>query len=143
MAAAFFGSCAPVMASGGAAAAAAAAAAASSPVSGGVFTAAQSQAGAGVYAQQCAACHGPALEGGAGPPLKGSVFQQMAAAQALTGETLLSVVTQTMPQSSPASLPPAQYAAVVAYLLEQNGYPPGSTEVVPGNSDLKALQLGH
>src|SRR6185369_1911528 len=40
------------------------------------FTAAQADAGRAAYAQQCAACHGEALQGGQfGPTLKGKTFQ--------------------------------------------------------------------
>ncbi len=88
-----------------------------------VYTSAQATAGATVYAAQCGACHGSALEGVAGPALKGDQFKAMATAQGLNGLTLHQVIAQSMPQTDPGSLTPDQYNEVVAYILQQNGYP--------------------
>src|SRR5271163_2628371 len=90
-----------------------------------LYTADQAQAGAAVYAQSCAACHGSQLEGVAAPALKGEAFGEMATAQSLTADALLDVVANTMPQSDPGSLKPEDYNAVVAYILQQNGFPAG------------------
>ena len=49
-----------------------------------LYTADQATAGAAVYGQACAACHGAQLEGVAAPALKGSAFGEMANAQSLT-----------------------------------------------------------
>jgi mono/diheme cytochrome c family protein len=106
-----------------------------------VYTADQAAAGAGVYAQACAVCHGPVLEGIAAPALKGDTFREMAQAQQLTAETLLTVTVQTMPQSNPGSLTPDQYNQVTAYILQQNGYPAGDTPVTPDAPRLKNLLL--
>ena len=43
-----------------------------------IYTDAQASAGAAVYAQSCAACHGSQLEGVAAPALKGQVFGELA-----------------------------------------------------------------
>jgi hypothetical protein len=51
------------------------------------------------------------------------------------------VVSLTMPQSDPASLTPSQYNRVVAFILQQNGYPAGNTPLAPGAAALKKLQL--
>src|SRR5262245_46719620 len=40
----------------------------------GVFSEAQATRGQAVYAQRCAGCHGPALEGASGPALVGERF---------------------------------------------------------------------
>jgi mono/diheme cytochrome c family protein len=106
-----------------------------------VYTAEQAAAGATVYAQYCAVCHGPALEGVAAPALKGDTFHEMAAAQQLTADSLLTVTALTMPQSNPASLTAEQYNQVVAYILQQNGFPAGNTPLVEGAPQLKDLQL--
>src|ERR1043165_8069387 len=71
-----------------------------------LYTADQATAGAAVYSQACAACHGPQLEGVAAPALKGSVFGEMATAQGLTVDSLFDVIANTMPQSDPGSLKP-------------------------------------
>jgi mono/diheme cytochrome c family protein len=111
---------------------------ASSPA---VYTAAQASAGAAVFAKSCAVCHGKAMQGLVGPALKGDEFRKMAAAQDLTADQLLTVVSLTMPQSDPASLTPSQYNQVVAFILQQNGYPAGNTPLAPGAAALKKLQL--
>lgn len=105
-----------------------------------IYTAEQAQAGAAVYSQACAACHGSQLEGVAAPALKGQAFGDMATAQSLTADALLDVVADTMPQSDPGSLKPEDYNAVVAYILQQNGYPAGTaalSKAEPGLKDIK------
>ena len=106
-----------------------------------LFTAAQAGQGATVFSQSCATCHGANLEGVAGPALKGPVFRQMAAAQSLNAQSLLAVVSQSMPQDNPASLTAAQYNALVAYILQQNGYPAGTAELTKDTPGLKDLSL--
>jgi mono/diheme cytochrome c family protein len=106
-----------------------------------VYSAAQARSGAAVYARYCSDCHGAALDGVAGPALKGPALHQMAAAQGLTGESLLTVVAESMPQSEPGSLTSLQYAAVVAYLLQENGYPAGEHDLAFGDPNLKLVNL--
>jgi mono/diheme cytochrome c family protein len=105
-----------------------------------LYTADQANAGAAVYAQSCAACHGSQLEGVAAPALKGPAFGDMANAQSLTADALLDVIVNTMPQSDPGSLKPEEFAAVTAYILQQNNYPAGTvalTKDEPGLKDAK------
>ena len=106
-----------------------------------LYTADQATAGAGTYAQACAACHGSQLEGVAAPALKGSVFGEMSNAHSLTADALLDVIANTMPQSDPGSLKPEEYAAVTAYILQQNGYPAGSTALAKGAAGLKDAKI--
>jgi len=106
-----------------------------------LYTADQATAGAAIYAQSCGACHGAQLEGVAAPALKGDVFGQMAAAQSLTAQALLDVVANTMPQSDPGSLKPDEYAAVTAYILQQNGYPAGTRALATGAAGLKDAKI--
>jgi len=106
-----------------------------------LYTADQATAGAGVYNQACAACHGSQLEGVAAPALKGSAFGEMANAQSLTADALLDVIANTMPQSDPGSMKPEEYAAVTAYILQQNGYPAGSTALAKGAAGLKDAKI--
>jgi mono/diheme cytochrome c family protein len=106
-----------------------------------LYTADQASAGAAVYAQACGACHGAQLEGVAAPALKGSVFGEMATAQGLTVDSLLDVIANTMPQSDPGSLKPEDYAAVTAYILQQNGYPAGTTALAKGTAGLKDAKV--
>ena len=106
-----------------------------------LYTASQAASGAQIFAQSCATCHGAALEGVAGPALKGPVFRQMAAAQNLNAQSLLDVISASMPQDNPASLSPVQYAALAAYILQQNGYPAGSADLSSTTPNLKDLNL--
>lgn len=106
-----------------------------------LYTDAQAQAGAAVYSQACAACHGQQLEGVAAPALKGEAFGEMATAQGLTADALLEVIVNTMPQSDPGSLKPDDYNAVTAYILQQNGYPSGSTALAKGAAGLKDTKV--
>jgi mono/diheme cytochrome c family protein len=87
-----------------------------------LYTANQAQQGAAIYARQCAACHGDTLDGGAGPALKGTAFNQMATAQHLTIKSLLDVTSRTMPLTAPGSLKQEDYAAVIAFILQQSGF---------------------
>jgi mono/diheme cytochrome c family protein len=90
----------------------------------GAYSADQAQAGQTVYAAQCVACHGAKLEGGVGPNLTGDSF--LARWKGKTAGDLNDFISQLMPQTSPGSLTPAQYLAVLAFILQQNNYPAGS-----------------
>ena len=65
----------------------------------------------------------------------------MATAQGLTAQTLLDVIANTMPQSDPGSLKPEEFAAVTAYILQQNGYPAGTTALTTGAAGLKDAKV--
>jgi len=107
----------------------------------GLYTADQAQAGAEVYAQACASCHGDALEAGAAPTLKGAAFAERALAQGMTPQSLYDVVAFTMPQVDPGGMKPEEYSAVVAYILQQNGYPAGTTPLAPGAPGMKETKV--
>ena len=106
-----------------------ASAAAGSPAAvaaaGGYFSAAQAASGATVYAGKCASCHGATLQGQSGPSLTGARFAKSLQAYG-TGETMYNFISKQMPANAPGSLSTANYLAVTAYLLQQNGYPSGS-----------------
>ena len=106
-----------------------------------LYTDAQAQAGATVYSQACAACHGQQMEGVAAPALKGPAFGEMSNAQGLTADALLDVIANTMPQSDPGSLKLDDYNAVTAYILQQNGYPAGSAALAKGATGLKDAKV--
>ena len=106
-----------------------------------LYTASQAAEGATVYAGQCAACHGPNLEGTSAPALKGDAFHQLVVAQKLTPGVLFAITSQTMPLGGVGTLTGDQYRAVTAFLLQQNGYPAGDTAFVGdrGCSECDAL----
>jgi alcohol dehydrogenase (cytochrome c) len=89
-----------------------------------MFTAAQAQAGAGNYHQNCARCHGAFLQGSEfGPSLRGRGIIDHWAAQPLA--TLLARLKATMPPSQPGMLSDEAYVAIIAYLLQSYGMNPG------------------
>jgi S-disulfanyl-L-cysteine oxidoreductase SoxD len=118
---------------------AAAAASAQPPASGaprstraGVFTAAQAERGAEVYAGMCRSCHVPATHSGA-------TF-----AKAWNGRPLAELfqyVSEQMPKNDPGGLAPEQYADVVAYLLRMNAMPAGAAELPPDPTPLAAIRI--
>jgi alcohol dehydrogenase (cytochrome c) len=105
----------------------------------GVFSAAQAAAGRAVYARSCAACHGARFEPAPGtPPLQGAAFLANWRGRTL-GE--LHAKVRTMPPGAAGSLPARDYLAVLAYLLEANGFPAG--QPLPGEeAALGGIALG-
>ena len=91
------------------------------------YTPAQVQAGKVVYAAQCASCHGAQLQGVSAPALTGAGV----AHGNLNVSGLRTVVTTTMPLTAPGSLKPAQYAAIMAYLLAYDCVTPAQNGTVP------------
>jgi mono/diheme cytochrome c family protein len=92
----------------------------------GLYTSAQASAGAKLYAANCARCHGVNLEGVSGPALKGSDLTAPGAQGKLTVSDIFKYMTSLMPAGNPGSLTHDEYVAVMAFLLRENGNPPGS-----------------
>lgn len=91
----------------------------------GVYTAAQAERGQATFSARCAGCHAPGffqagtfLRAWAGRPVR-SLFRRL---------------RQTMPEDNPGGLRAREYAAVIAYILELNGYPAGS-EALPDDEE--------
>lgn len=104
----------------------------------GVYTEAQAARGQAYYLKNCSSCHGANLSGsGEVPALVGGKF--IAEWTGLTLADLFERVHTTMPQDNPGSLTREQYADIVAFLLKQNGYPSGRTEVQDHSKDLKGI----
>lgn len=104
-----------------------------------LFTAAQASAGATAFAQNCASCHGADLKGGAGPALIGQGFA--AAGSGATVGSIFTTMAEQMPSSSPGSLSQTQYEDIMAYVLQQNGYPAGSAALVYKDSLTSTVPL--
>jgi len=90
-----------------------------------LYTPSQATAGATVYTQNCAGCHGGALQGGVGPALTGANFAGPFS-QTTVG-TVFSIISSQMPADRPGGLSHTEYENVMAYILSQNGYSAGSS----------------
>jgi PQQ-dependent dehydrogenase (methanol/ethanol family) len=87
------------------------------------FTAAaQSALGRQLYTKACADCHGLELLGAAGPALAGQAFQGVWINGRRNVGELYDAIRTRMPRSAPGSLADESYRAIVAYILERNGY---------------------
>ena len=98
----------------------------------GVFTPAQASRGERTFRDVCAACHdtgefsgGRFRIGWVGRPV-GELFE---------------TISTLMPEADPGSLSPAEYAAIVAYLLQVNGYPAGEADLPTNVRALGQLEI--
>jgi mono/diheme cytochrome c family protein len=106
----------------------------------GVFTDEQVKRGQTTYQAECAACHGPALEGGdMTPSLVGAAFTSNW--NDLTLGDLFERIRLTMPLDSPGRLSRQQNADVIAYLLKTNEWPSGATELPSESAALKQIKI--
>jgi mono/diheme cytochrome c family protein len=106
----------------------------------GVFTAAQADRGKAAYIGNCQSCHHVDLAGnGAGiPPLKGQAFISNWTGSA---NRLFGKIRDTMPANFPESINEGVKADVIAYLLQQNGFPAGATELPPDDKVFEDIQI--
>jgi mono/diheme cytochrome c family protein len=106
----------------------------------GVYTAAQAARGQALYENQCALCHGSALEGAMGPPLAGELF--LGVWGAMTASDLFDKIHNTMPADAAGTLSRMQVAELVAYVLKANQFPSGGMELGSVDAALKQISLG-
>ena len=106
----------------------------------GVYTDDQAKRGQGVYERECAQCHLDDLMGdGIAPALIGSSFF-FRWSDLSVGDMYVAIRT-TMPQGAPASLSPAGYADIAAYLLQMNKVPSGDDELPTDADDLGDITI--
>src|SRR5262245_13157103 len=94
----------------------------------GVYTETQAERGRKAYAAHCARCHG---DDASNPrnPLSGELFMEHWDAHTLAD--LFHRIRDTMPPGGAApTVGAADKMDVMAFVLQQNGFPPGSTELV-------------
>ncbi|TAN06555.1 MAG: transporter substrate-binding domain-containing protein [Rhodanobacteraceae bacterium] len=89
-----------------------------------LYTQAQATAGKQKFLDDCALCHGKQLEGFVGPALKGKHFAPAKADYHVSD--IFAIVSKNMPASDPGSLDHQTYVEIMAFLLQENGYPAGS-----------------
>jgi mono/diheme cytochrome c family protein len=106
----------------------------------GVYTEAQAARGQEAYRQECAGCHLESL-GGAdmAPGLVGEAFQKQWTD--LTVGDLFERIRISMPQDSPAHLSRQTYVDIVAYILNANNFPPGSSELTHDLATLQQIKI--
>jgi len=104
------------------------------------------QQGAAVYANKCAACHGPNGTEGPQIPLVGGQGSLTTNKPVKTigsywpyATTLYDYIHRAMPITAPQSLTPDEVYALVAWLLHQNGIIPG--DAVMDASTLPAVRM--
>lgn len=105
-----------------------------------VYTAAQADRGATLYAEHCARCHGDTLDGvESAPPLAGDAFNNNW--EGMTLETLLERMRSTMPQDVPGTLSRAQNADILAHMLRAGRFPAGAQELPSDTASLTAIRF--
>jgi alcohol dehydrogenase (cytochrome c) len=107
----------------------------------GRFTEGQAAQGRTVYARECASCHGRELTAGSAVPLKGAEFLTKWSSNGLTLRDLWHLTRTTMPSGGAAPLGEAEYLAVVAYVLQQNGFQAGPDALVADTAILARVNL--
>jgi mono/diheme cytochrome c family protein len=96
-----------------------------------VFTAEQARRGQGVFTSVCSTCHGR-------NEFTGPIFALTWMEEPVAN--LYEFASINMPQDAPGSLPPEDYAAVVAYLLQLNGRAPGDRELPADRERLSTVR---
>lgn len=92
------------------------------------YSADQAAQGKALFAQKCQVCHGANLQGGAGPALAGNQFFLRYQGKPLSA--LWSTIHTQMPLTAPGTLTAPQSLALVAYILQRNGFPAGPSAIV-------------
>jgi alcohol dehydrogenase (cytochrome c) len=105
-----------------------------------LFTSPQAVAGKGAYERNCANCHGASVDDGVtAPPLRGAVFLGKYAGK--PAADLFTYVSTKMPPSNPGSLDGAEYARIIAYILQQNSYATGRREFASEAAALASVTI--
>jgi hypothetical protein len=97
------------------------------PIWTGSYTAAQAERGRVVVENHCGECHGDDLSGGEAPALRGPLF--MVNWETRTVEQLFHKIRDTMPSRDSTDVSLQQKLETVAFILQQNGFPAGTSEL--------------
>jgi cytochrome c5 len=104
----------------------------------GVYTTAQAARGQQVYAGHCARCHGEDL-GSSRNPLAGERFAEHWESRTLAD--LFRRIRDTMPAGDIAAIEEPSKLDAMAFLLQQNGFPDGHTELTPEADALAMIRI--
>ena len=105
----------------------------------GVYTDAQAQRGKTVFSTTCLRCHGEDLAGNTAPALTGDRFQTSWGGDVV--ESLFTKVRDTMPPNFGTILDDQVKLDIVTYILQTNGFPAGTSELLVGSADLATTQI--
>ena len=106
----------------------------------GIYTEEQATRGKALYSTDCASCHGAELTGGEmAPGLAGGEF--ISGWDGLTVGDLFERIRISMPQNAPGSLSGQQNADILAFLLEANKFPTGTSELPKEAMILKTIKF--
>jgi mono/diheme cytochrome c family protein len=98
----------------------------------GAYNAAQAKAGEAVFTRICAQCHVTVQFSDAN-------FQRAWAGR--TARDLFELIRTQMPQDNPGGLRREEYAAVLAYIFQLNGYPPGESALPAADAALRHVRI--
>lgn len=107
----------------------------------GLYSAGQAIRGRKLYERYCTSCHGAKLEGNPGAPLAGPAFLSRWADGQHTLDDLFYIIRTLMPYNEPGKLTKQQYADILAYVLEVNGFAAGGEDLAPSPVALKKVTL--
>lgn len=106
----------------------------------GQYTAAQADRGKATFDRSCSRCHNSNLSGSdRGPALVGEEFLNGWLDGTL--EALYSFIRDSMPDGNASTVDDASKADVLAYILENNGYPTGAAELPADTGKLEMVQI--
>jgi mono/diheme cytochrome c family protein len=110
----------------------------------GIFTTAQARRGNAEFDQTCSRCHNLALIGSErGPAIKGATF--LSHWDKGTVADLFIKIRDTMPEGGPGTLSEDIKIDILSYILQQNGFPAGATELkkdIPTLEDFRLAKKG-
>jgi S-disulfanyl-L-cysteine oxidoreductase SoxD len=98
----------------------------------GVYTVEQAREGGAIFEQHCSRCHSP-------QEYRSTPFRTKWTSRTL--HDLYLVISGTMPLDQPASLQSRQYAELLAFVLEVNGFPPGSVALGWEEKELAGITI--
>jgi cytochrome c5 len=105
----------------------------------GVYTAAQADRGKAAYDRHCSRCHGDDFTAQRDYPLTGERFIDRWEAHTL--EHLYHRIRDTMPPGATASVDAGEKRDAMTYLLQQNGFPAGTTELSLDDDVLATFEI--
>ena len=110
-------------------------------VNDGVYASEQAVRGKKGYTVYCESCHAADLAGtnsgdSGAPPLRRDGFMEGSDANALYTK-----IRETMPFDAPNSLSVDEYIDILAYVFQENGFPPGRAPITADAESLKRIRI--